>query len=325
MYQQLLEFLGNVPFFQTVAFGIISMVVVGASWCLVGAIAGKAPKAGFAMEYLLFSGALISVISGVLLLKLSGSWGAGDTGCKALYLTLGAFFVAGICCFVQHMTMSKAMQHGPNGIIWTVIQSAMIFPFIVGIIFYDVKLTPLRLAGIVFMLTSLALFGMAKSGSSGKGAWKLLTFTALAVVVADQVMLSIPFYYKETAAISPVLCTILCMAGYAVSSLVYMIFRMDKAYALEIKRCVKCRNFWIYSLGLLPVSGLFSFTLHWPGMRAMADNGLGSMSFPATVGSCIVAFTFYSTIILKEKLRKVELIALLLCISALVCLCYITK
>ena len=50
--------------------------------------------------------------------------------------------------------MSRAMQCGPNGIIWAIIQSAMIFPFIFGVAFYDVKLNILRILGICLMIVS---------------------------------------------------------------------------------------------------------------------------------------------------------------------------
>ncbi|MBQ6599689.1 MAG: hypothetical protein IJH79_19240 [Lentisphaeria bacterium] len=35
MFQQILEYVGSVPFFSSVAFGITAMVIVGSSWCLV--------------------------------------------------------------------------------------------------------------------------------------------------------------------------------------------------------------------------------------------------------------------------------------------------
>ena len=121
------------------------------------------------------------------------------------------------------------MQNGPNGIIWTVMQSAMIFPFTVGIVFYDVKLTALRLAGIILMLFSLVLFGVTKSDSSGGGAWKLHTIIAFAISCVALTILNIPFYYKENAGISPVVSTSLFMAGYCVATLSCILWKMNKS------------------------------------------------------------------------------------------------
>lgn len=317
----MVEFLSGISFFQSVAFGVTSMVVTGASWCLIGAIAGKAPKDGLQMEHLLLAGGTVSVVGGVLLQLLTGNDGCGSCKFTVLFLTLAAFFIGGVNCFIQHMTMSRAMQSGPNGIIWAIIQSAMVFPFIAGVAFFDVKLTFLRLAGIILMLSSLVLFGMAKSGNSSGSGWKYYTFIAFAVVSANQVILSIPFYYEETGSISPLLCTTVSMAGYAAAALIYILFRSDNDGFAGLKRVLCIRRFWIYSTLLLPVSSIFCFAIQLPGMRVMGIHGLGGMSFPVMVGSCIVFFTLYSAIMLKEKMRGLDLCALLLCITGLVCLC----
>ena len=75
------------------------------------------------------------------------------------------------------------------------------------------------------------------------------------------------------------------------------------------------------SLALLPLAGLFAVLFQFPGMRAMADNGLGAMSFPILVGSSVAVFTLYSAIILKERFKFIDMIALLSCVAGQIMLC----
>lgn len=324
MYQQIITYLSSFSFFNSVAFGILSLVIVGASWCIVGAIAGKAPKLNIQMEHLLLSGGIISMIISAIFMYLSGSAFTPDTPKAALLLTLLAFFIDGVMCYVQHVGTSKAMQHGPNGVIWALTQSAMVFPFMVGIIFYGVQLTVLRLAGIILLLTSLALFGGVKSDSgAAKGPWKLPTLIVLIVVIIGQVSVNIPFYYKETKGISNCFCILVMMIGYIIPAFIKLLLDKKGGFVQDMKKTFSRKEVWLCSVLLLPVAAVIAFTLQIPGMKVMGAHGLGGMCFPLMVGSCIASFSLYSVIVLKEKLKAMELTALILCITGLVCLCIV--
>ena len=88
-----------------------------------------------------------------------------------------------------------------------------------------------------------------------------------------------------------------------------------------LKKSVTSWHLWKYVFALQFFSLLFAYTLQFPGMDIMAKAGLGGMCYPAMVGSCIVSFTLSSVFILKEKVRKIQLAALVLCILGLVLIC----
>ena len=307
----------HTAFFNTSAFGISSLVLVGASWCLVGAIAGKVPKLGYRMELLFLTGSALSM---AVMGAVFAFTGIGNSTLIPLVLTSGAFFLGGAGCFFQGVAMSRAMQCGPNGIIWAIIQSAMIFPFICGVVFYDVKLNWMRIAGIILMLAALTMFAFAKDNSKkAAGSWQFWTFMALLVVGIEQVITNIPFYYQETRGISSMYNIFCMMAGYLVSSVAVTAFKRE--YIAELKKTAGQKSFWIYSIALLPLSAFIAIIFQLPGMRAMADNGLGAMSFPILVGSCIAAFTLYSSFVLKEKFKFIDLVALSCCVAGQIFLC----
>jgi hypothetical protein len=56
-------------------------------------------------------------------------------------------------------------------------------------------------------------------------------------------------------------------------------------------------------------------------MNVMADAGLGGMSYPMMVGSCIVSFSLTAVIILKEKFSVIQFWATIICIIGLVGIC----
>ena len=53
----------------------------------------------------------------------------------------------------------------------------------------------------------------------------------------------------------------------------------------------------------------------------MAEQGRGGMCYPLMVGSCIVFFTIISVLLLKERMRKIQLAAILVCVAGLVLIC----
>ena len=307
----------SAAFFSTAAFGIIALIMVSFSWVLVGVIAGKAPKLGYTMETIYLTGSALSMIFAAAICMFSG---IGKCEPLPLFWTAFAFFLTGAGCFVKGLIMSRIMQCGPNGIIWAIIQSAMLFPFVFGVVFYNVPMSAIRGFGMVFMLFALGMFALSKNNKSqGTSSWQFWTFFSLVLGGLDQIVTSIPFYYPQTKGISSMFNIFWLMAGYFVIGII--VFCWKKELRTNLISSVKKASFWVQSLALLPLSGLFVILFQFPGMRAMAENQLGAMSFPILVGSCVSLFTLYSAIILKEKFRLLDFIALVICVTGQIFIC----
>ena len=67
---------------------------------------------------------------------------------------------------------------------------------------------------------------------------------------------------------------------------------------------------------------IFAYTLLYPGLDAMGKAGAGAVSYPLMVGSCIVSFSLYSALRLKERISPAQLAALVLCLGGLAGLCF---
>ena len=144
--------------------GIAAMVLVGCSWSVDGYVMGKAPRQGIHIPVLLFLTYLVSTgISGIA----GVVRGFPAVSVNVFLLVFLALFLQGIFNSFQLEVMSRAMQRGPNGIIWTMTQSGFIFPFAMGILFFQVPLGILRGIGFLLILASLYLFGRSSGGSDG--------------------------------------------------------------------------------------------------------------------------------------------------------------
>lgn len=320
MFQQFLDVLNEIEFFSSVPFGIIAMIIVGSSWCLVGLVMGDAPKKGIDASLVQFGGAAFSSIFSIVIMIISSAYSTATP--MATFLTCLTYFVACILNFIMLQLMSKAMQLGPNGIVWAIIQSALVFPFIGGIVFFDVKFTPLRGLGIGCLLVALVLFALAKDNKgSNSGKWKFLAFLGMAITAVQQNLSTMPSYFDEARGVPSIVRALSAAAGTLFAALLWNISQMNRERWNDIKRGLGNKILWKYIAILQFFSLIFAYTLFYPGMNVMADAGMGGMCYPMMVGSCIVSFTVTSILFLKEKFKPIQFIALAVCIAGLALIC----
>ena len=319
MLNQIVQFFSSIPFFQTAVFGIIAMVIVGSSWCLVGLVMGDAPKKGIDTSLVQLWGAVVATVASVIIMLATS-----DYPTAAWTVTFYVCLILAISAalnFIMLEMMARAMQCGPNGVIWSIIQSAMVFQFLVGMIFFDVAFTWLRGAGIVFLLAALVLFAVTQDNSGKGGKWKVLAIAGLIVTAIQQNLSVLPSYYPEADKVPSIVRVIATEAGFLISAVVWNLVRMNREHWEKIKSNLKNGMLWKYTIALQFFNLFFSYTLHFPGMNVMADKGMGAMCYPMMVGSCIVSFTLSSIWLLKEKMKPAQLAALIACICGLILIC----
>ncbi len=320
MLNGILESVAALSIWHTAAFGIIAMVIVGSSWCLIGLVMGDAPKQGIEPSLVQLFGNSVSVFISTMIMLATSS----VPGCswKITAAVCGTYAVAGAMNFIMLQIMSYAMQRGPNGIIWSIIQSALIFPFLGGIIFFDVQLTFARGIGIFCLLAALVLFGAAKENGKARGNWRAPAFLCLAICAVQQNLTTAPAYFEEARAINSITRSLAAVSGSLIGAVIYNILRMNPERKRQFRNNIANPTLWKYIGALQFFNLIFAYTLFYPGMNAMADAGMGGMCYPMMVGSCIVSFTLSSALLLKEKIKPVQLAALGICIAGLVFICF---
>ena len=87
------------------------------------------------------------------------------------------------------------------------------------------------------------------------------------------------------------------------------------------KENFKSKWLWIFTFALQFFGLIFAIIFQFPGMDALARCGLGSVSYPLLVGSCLVGFSLYSMFILKEKNSLLQFASLGCCLAGIIMIC----
>lgn len=301
--------------------GIFSLILVGISWSLVGAIMGTTHRFRIDTGLLQAVAGTISVFVSVpvILFQPAPEWSHG-----ILLLTCSLFLLGGFLNFGQLLLMSAAMEHGPNGIIWSLIQSALIFPFLVGVAVFHSRVSCLYGGGFICLLTALFCFGLGKpSGNSVSSAahWKGATVIAFLCTGGQQVCVNIPSYFPEMTKVSSVIRTLTAGAGMAGAAFLYILIWMLRGNHTEWRRNMNSKIFWIFVLGQQEFSLLASYFFLYRGMDRLAEAGIGAVSYPLLVRSCLISFNVFSLLVLKEHLTPLQKTGLVLCITGVIGIC----
>lgn len=299
----------------TVLWGIISLVIVGMSWTIVGAVMGVAPKKKLDPAVIQLTGAVVTVAACAIMLRHTDS---GTLPGSTLFWCGLSYWTAGVLNCIMLILMSLAMQKGPNGIIWAIIQSAMIFPFMTGMIFFNVEPKFIRITGLLFILSSLVLSGFGKENRVSGGSWKILALAGFAITGVVQNLTSLPSYFESAQKVPPVFRTMMVGAGVLTTALVRTWYLREK---ISLKENFKSKWLWIFTFFMQFFGLFFAIVLQYPGMDTLARCGVGSLSYPLLVGSCLVGFSLYSIFILREKNSLLQYAALGCCLTGIVLIC----
>jgi len=301
---------------DTMFFGIFAMVMVGAGWTIWGYVMGKAPKLNIDVNALLF---IFTGLAFAISTAAAFSMGVPQATLKGWLLGYVILVIGGFANYFQLEIMSRAMQRGPNGIIWTIAQSGFIFPFAMGVICFNVPVYIYRAAGFILIIISLIMFGLSgKNDSSGK--WKFLAMQAFVVTGISQALSNLPSYFVEAEAITPMWRTSGAAAGMVLGVVLVKIAELPKMVKV-IRQEIKRWEVWKMAMlaGLSNV--VFSFLFLYPGMNTLEKLGAGAIAYPVMVCSCLAVFELFAIICLREERSPVQIAALILCLCGAVGIC----
>jgi drug/metabolite transporter (DMT)-like permease len=274
--------------------GLLLVALTGLCWSAVGAAVSYCSKNGGNYSYIQGHNAFYSILISLTVLTFVTGW--PDTPLPFLLKIGFLHFIAGIGNYVMFILMGQAMKKGHNGIVWALVQSGMIWSFLMGVFFFDVELTFSRGFGIFLILLGIALFGVSKNKGDiqehGKG-WLLYAFGAFILVGAIHCCNNLPSYLVEAQKINGVFRSVAGTFGTMSCFLVASWFRPELR--------IPGRRDLPIAITLLLLGCLSGYFLVYNGLNRLAEAGAGSIGFPIMVGVCIAGFTLYSVIIMREK------------------------
>ena len=300
------------------------LILVGFSWTCTGIVMGGISRHNVPYSLMQLVAYSFSTIIGIVLL-LSGLYPPLNISRASTIQACWTYPVVGALNFLLLVIMAKGMERGPNSLVWAILQSGMVVPFIYGVCFHSVKASGLRLTGMVLLLVAVPLMALNRKDepkkTSGKS-WVFLALTAFLVCGIQQTINNEPSYNEEIrVGFSAVhRCLLMYVANIVIAGFMLCLPR-QAAVRKNIGTYLKNRYLWIYSLGLQFISMISGFFLLYNGMDRMAKLGMGAISYPIMVISCIMGFTLYSLLWLRERLTWQALLGLTCCVSGIVLLC----
>lgn len=307
---------------QLLLFGISACVLTGLSWIVSGIIFGGAKRAGLKAEMLLFIHSVFVIIISLIFALCSGF---PKSPWKVTLAVLALQFVSGLVNNRQLVDMAKAMETGPNGIIWSIVQCGFVIASLVGIVFYDVEVTVWNYVGFVAIILALNIMGFAKDNKydATSSVWKRLAFRAFMWTGIQQTLCNIPSYYESANEVNSMWRTVILMIGIGGATPLFMMFNKkdSDAFVTTLKEHIRNPRVW-KCISVTIVVGTFAATmLMYPGLDAMAKVKSGAMAMPLMVCSCIIGFDVYGFFALHEKRNLLQMFALLLCLAGAVAIC----
>jgi multidrug transporter EmrE-like cation transporter len=288
--------------------GLIFLIITGSIWVVQGGFISDASKKSLNMPYILgmlsFLGIIITIPAGII-------WKV-DLPLPFLI----ALPLAGVFNYLSFLFMNKAMRIGPNGIVWAIVQSAFSLPFLMGILFFHVESTFVRIAGLLMLLTSMVIFGTTgkndpSAETEGTKKWLIFALTAYFLVGTTQSLTNLPSYFvKDVEGGLPA--TLFRTGLIAVGTIFTWLI-----HGVADRKCFDGKGCFLHA-AFLGYSGTIASVLAFFGLDRLAQRGAGAIGYPVVAGIAISVFMIYTAIRLKEKMSFPVLCGLLFCLAGII-------
>ena len=317
---------------------LLLLVLTGLSWVSVGAVVGRVGRRGLSLPLYQVFLCFVCMVCG------AANWLASPTvflpqaGCPAATWAgvLEATLLCGVFEYLMIQVMGRAMAHGPHSTVWAVIQSGVVFPFLMGSLFFGVPIGPSRLAGIALVVTSVFLHSSARDNagtSDDEGgnaapraplrAWLVPALLGMLCCGTNQCCANLPSYLERGQEFSGAFRTLLCYVGILLAAAVHFVVRWAGGAKPSIPTRAHAGTLAAYAIGVGVLSFATSQYLRFPGLDILQRHHCGSMGYPVMVASCIAGFFVYGVAVLRERPTRRQWLGVVCALSgiALVALC----
>jgi drug/metabolite transporter (DMT)-like permease len=211
---------------------------------------------------------------------------------------MGVMLAAGVVNAFGILALQRAMRKGHHGITWAIGQSAMIVPFLAGVLIFGEPPAAVRLAGVGAVLASLAAFGYAREdGARGRPpskswSWFLMALAALGILGVQQSLTSLPSHMPALTDTARLRIPFMFLGNAAI---ILALWRRDGGRPSRLTLALALVGVVIGVPGSLALIR---------GLDLLAGGSMASLAFPVAVGSCVLSFAAYSALVLRETFTR---------------------
>jgi len=224
-------------------------------------------------------------------------------------------FAWGFLNFWMIFFMGRAMARGPNGLAWTITQSGLVFPFLMGVLLGGTKLTAPRALGFLLILTNVVVSGLSKDDGGKKGGstlrWFLPALVAFLFCGANQCANNLVSYLPPAdrpAQLERMLWGgVGTLVAWALHEAAMRIAHGPAAPDPDL------RGKYLYlakvcGIALIP-GFLASCFFLFNALDRLRDAGLVAIASPMMVNACLLGFFVYGWFGLRERPSRPQCIA----------------
>jgi drug/metabolite transporter (DMT)-like permease len=278
--------------------GIVMLVGAGLGWAVTGTLlshlARRRIQAASALALQMLVAMTLAWVTLPDYAALSASGIASHWRLALLMFGGGLINGAGV------LTMQYAMRSGHTGIVWAIGQSALIFPFLVSLMFFHEPATVMRLLGVAAILTSLIIYASARNtgtvavakAKGNDGIWFFQALSVMAIFGVAQSVMSLPSHLPELA--DPARVRVPCFyLGYGLVFVVAWARHPARPHPHTLAFAAICG-----------VTAVTSTLLLFLALDRLAQAQLTSIGFPTGIGASILFYACYSSAILREPFSR---------------------
>lgn len=288
--------------------GICITLITGLLWCCIGIVYSRVVQKEHGFYLFLFLSGLIFSLT---------SW-SGTTprpaGLRAVLAVAAVMIPAAAAGQAGFLSLRSAMRRGSHGTSWSIAQSAMLCPFVAGMIFFGECVTWIRIAGMMLLLSSLILLGRSQCGSGAPDAQKggaVSAFLAFGLLGLQQTLTLLPNRLPGVTE-----------AALSWRIPLYSLFGLSWIVAV-----LRFREYRSAAGILMPalLNGALTAAGQWCFFRALdllAPCGAAGIAYPLAVGSSIALFSLYTEWIRGERTGFVGKFGVLLAVLGMMFLAF---
>ena len=277
--------------------GVTCAGLAGLMWAANGTILSRIARRGIDPVSFLAIAGIGNAVAAWAFVPNFGAIHAGDltrTGELAILM-----MIAGASVGVGALAMQGAFRRGHHGATWSINQSALVSPFLIGLLLWGDKTTLLGLGGAGAIVACLVCLGAVQgegehANNASHRKWLGFALLAFALTSIELVLKAVPSQWAGWEDLGRIRAPLSLTGGMILFQFIAMAMR-------RYTRQLPWKEIAISVALIVP-----SQVLIFKALDIFERHEVGGLTWPTAIATCIVAFALYSVFILKEKMTALR-------------------
>ncbi len=278
--------------------GFLMILAVGATWAAVGVFFSRAARNGMDFISLMaFTSILTTLVSSALFPDYHLLLNDPSPSCFRAVIPMLSVGLISVCGAVL---LNKAMRLGHHGASWALSQSALVVPFLFGVIVWGDDVSLQNIIGLMIIIISILFFASAKNDAETPKTkntlqWLVIAITSLLFIGAQQTVMTLPSRWAEWTDLARLRIPLI-QAGALLGYNLIILFRKKRIDWTVWRMAI-----------LLALTFIVSQFILFKTLDRFAEISRAAIVFPVGIGVSMILFSLYSVAVIREKMTGYHL------------------